>query len=307
MKIINFLFYVFLVMNAKIIYAQSISFQELQPGIFVHIGEHLDVDEGYHGDICNIGFIIGKKSVAVIDTGGSLKIGNQLLKAIKKRTKLPISHVINTHVHLDHIYGNAAFLDENPIYVGHSELPKAMRLLKSFYEKTNQDYLKIPVEESIQIPPTLRVSIGSPQEIDLGGRKLKLESFSEAHTNSDMIIEDVNTNTAWLADLMFTERTPSVDGDIEGWISALEKIKKRNYQVIIPGHGTPPKDSNIAIEKIKLYLQLLRDEIRQAIDEGIGLQDAVETLVQSEKNKWELFDVQNARNINIVYPQMEWE
>jgi quinoprotein relay system zinc metallohydrolase 2 len=294
-------------MNAKIIYAQSISFQELQPGIFVHIGEHLDVDEGYHGDICNIGFIIGKKSVAVIDTGGSLKIGNQLLKAIKKRTKLPISHVINTHVHLDHIYGNAAFLDENPIYVGHSELPKAMRLLKSFYEKTNQDYLKIPVEESIQIPPTLRVSIGSPQEIDLGGRKLKLESFPEAHTSSDMIIEDVNTNTAWLADLMFTERTPSVDGDIEGWISALEKIKKRNYQVIIPGHGTPPKDSNIAIEKIKLYLQLLRDEIRQAIDEGIGLQDAVETLVQSEKNKWELFDVQNARNINIVYPQMEWE
>jgi quinoprotein relay system zinc metallohydrolase 2 len=307
MKIINFLFYVFLVMNAKIIYAQSISFQELQPGIFVHIGEHLDVDEGYHGDICNIGFIIGKKSVAVIDTGGSLKIGNQLLKAIKKRTKLPISHVINTHVHLDHIYGNAAFLDENPIYVGHSELPKAMRLLKSFYEKTNQDYLKIPVEESIQISPTLLVSIGSPQEIDLGGRKLKLESFPEAHTSSDMIIEDVNTNTAWLADLMFTERTPSVDGDIEGWISALEKIKKRNYQVIIPGHGTPPKDSDIAIEKIKLYLQLLRDEIRQAIDEGIGLQDAVETLVHSEKNKWELFDVQNARNINIVYPQMEWE
>lgn len=307
MKIINFLFYVFLVMNAKVIYAQSISFQELQPGIFVHIGEHLDVDEGYHGDICNIGFIIGKKSVAVIDTGGSLKIGNQLLKAIKKRTKLPISHVINTHVHLDHIYGNAAFLDENPIYVGHSELPKAMRLLKSFYEKTNQDYLKIPVEESIQIPPTLLVSIGSPQEIDLGGRKLKLESFPEAHTSSDMIIEDINTNTAWLADLMFTERTPSVDGDIEGWISALEKIKKRNYQVIIPGHGTPPKDSNIAIEKIKLYLQLLRDEIRQAIDEGIGLQDAVETLVHSEKNKWELFDVQNARNINIVYPQMEWE
>ena len=118
------------VIHAHVIHAHNLSFKEIQPGIYVHQGEHLDVDEGYHGDIANIGFIIGKESVAVIDTGGSLEVGRQLLKAIREKTSLPISYVINTHVHLDHIYGNAAFIKQNPIFVGHKELPKAMLLRK---------------------------------------------------------------------------------------------------------------------------------------------------------------------------------
>lgn len=304
MKII---LYLLLLINAQIIFADDLSFKEIQPGIYVHQGEHLDVDHGYHGDICNIGFIIGDQSVAVIDTGGSLKIGRQLLKAIREKTSLPIGYVINTHVHLDHIYGNAAFINENPIFVGHSELPKAMLLRKEFYETTNQNFLNIPPEESIQIPPSLLISINKPQEIDLGNRKLRLEAFPSAHTNNDLIVVDINTKTAWLADLMFTERTPSMDGDIHGWINALEKIEKSNYEVIIPGHGTPPTNNNKAIRKIKSYLELLRNEIRQAIDDGMDLQDALDTIARSEKNKWELFDVQNARNINMVYPIMEWE
>ena len=299
--------YLLLLINTQIIFADDLSFKEIQPGIYVHQGEHLDVDHGYHGDICNIGFIIGDQSVAVIDTGGSLKIGRQLLKAIREKTSLPISYVINTHVHLDHIYGNAAFINENPIFVGHSELPKAMLLRKEFYETTNQNFLNIPPEESIQIPPSLLISINKPQEIDLGNRKLRFEAFPSAHTNNDLIVVDINTKTAWLADLMFTERTPSMDGDIHGWINALEKIEKSNYEVIIPGHGTPPTNNNKAIRKIKSYLELLRNEIRQAIDDGMDLQDALDTIARSEKNKWELFDVQNARNINMVYPIMEWE
>lgn len=299
--------YLLLLINTQIIFADDLSFKEIQPGIYVHQGEHLDVDHGYHGDICNIGFIIGDQSVAVIDTGGSLKIGRQLLKAIREKTSLPVSYVINTHVHLDHIYGNAAFINENPIFVGHSELPKAMLLRKEFYETTNQNFLNIPPEESIQIPPSLLISVNKPQEIDLGNRKLRLEAFPSAHTNNDLIVVDINTKTAWLADLMFTERTPSMDGDIHGWINALEKIEKSNYEVIIPGHGTPPTNNNKAIRKIKSYLELLRNEIRQAIDDGMDLQDALDTIARSEKNKWELFDVQNARNINMVYPIMEWE
>ena len=182
-----------------------------------------------------------------------------------------------------------------------------MLLRKEFYEITNQNFLNIPPEESIQIPPSLLISVNKPQEIDLGNRKLRLEAFPSAHTNNDLIVVDINTKTAWLADLMFTERTPSMDGDIHGWINALEKIEKSNYEVIIPGHGTPPTNNNKAIGKIKSYLELLRNEIRQAIDDGMDLQDALDTIARSEKNKWELFDVQNARNINMVYPIMEWE
>ena len=52
--------------------------EDIGNGIYVHHGAHLDIDTGYQGDICNISFIVGNKGVAVIDTGGSLKVGNQL-------------------------------------------------------------------------------------------------------------------------------------------------------------------------------------------------------------------------------------
>ena len=175
----KFLLFVVVFYFSSGIFASShgLNFEEVAPGIFVHQGEHLDVDETYHGDIANIGFIIGEDAIAVIDTGGSLKIGRELELAIKKISNLPIRYVINTHVHLDHIYGNAAFISENPIFVGHSELPKAMLLRKEFYEITNQNFLNIPPEESIQIPPSLLISVNKPQEIDLGNRKLRLEAF----------------------------------------------------------------------------------------------------------------------------------
>ena len=76
----------------------SLNMVEVKPNVFVHQGQHLDVDKGYQGDICNIGFIIGNKSIAVIDTGGSLTVGSELLKEIRKRSSLPISQCSSTAV-----------------------------------------------------------------------------------------------------------------------------------------------------------------------------------------------------------------
>ena len=43
------------------------------------------------------------------------------------------------------------------------------------------------------------------------------------------------------------------------------------------------------------------------VDEGQSLEYALEHAAKSEKEKWLLFDIQNKRNINQVYPMMEWE
>ena len=303
---INFLF-IFLQLFFSVELMAQLNIVEVRPGMFVHQGEHLDIDEGYHGDICNIGFIIGNEFIAVIDTGGTIEIGEELLSEIRNRSNLPIRYVINTHVHLDHIYGNAAFINETPIFVGHENLPKAMQLRKAFYEKLNFDFMGVDPKHSVQVPPTKTVKIDEEIFLDLGGRLLKVKAYPEAHTNNDVTILDVNSNTLWAGDLLFIERTPVIDGDINGFIKVLDEIKEDQYSLVVPGHGTPSESPHLAFEKIKIYLEKLRDAIRLAIDNGVGLHEATETLLSDESSNWLLFDVQNKRNINYVYPKMEWE
>ena len=307
-KLTLFLFFLTFLTQNILASSVQLNFIEVAPGIFVHQGEHLDVDESYQGDICNIGFIIGKESVAVIDTGGSLMVGEALKKMIRKKTTLPIKYVINTHVHLDHIYGNAAFNDPNTKFVGHSKLPKAMQFRKNFYETLNLRYLKTPLEKSIQIPPSILVRENESKIFDLGEREIKVNAYSPAHTDNDVTITDIKTGTLWAGDLLFIERTPVIDGDIHGFIDVLgQLISLDDINLVIPGHGTPTRKWRDAFRKSKNYFITLRDDIRRSISEDQGLRKAIETVAKSESKKWELFDVQNARNINQVYPKLEWE
>ena len=72
---------------------QPFEVKNVSEGVYVHFGKHLDIDTGYQGDICNTSFVVGSRGVAVIDTGGSLKVGNELREAIRKVTPLPVLYV----------------------------------------------------------------------------------------------------------------------------------------------------------------------------------------------------------------------
>ncbi|MBT6817957.1 MAG: quinoprotein relay system zinc metallohydrolase 2, partial [Nitrosomonadales bacterium] len=265
---------VFLLTCSLFIHASgpSLNFEEISPGIFVHQGEHLDVDEAYQGDIANIGFIVGEKAIAVIDTGGSLAIGKELKNAIRKISKLPIRYVINTHVHLDHIYGNAIFKEDDIDFIGHVELPRAMASRKGFYERTNLKYLKIPLKKSIQIAPNILIKPNESESFDLGNRVIKVTGYPVSHTNTDVTVEDIKTKTLWAGDLLFIERTPVIDGDIHGFIAVIDEILKLDINQVIPGHGTPTKKWKQAFLKEQNYFKVLRDELRLAIDNDQDLQ-----------------------------------
>ncbi len=291
--------------QAQSTHDMAFKIESVGDGIYVHHGAHLDIDEGYHGDICNASFVVGKLGVAVIDSGGSLKVGNQLRNAIKKVTDKPILYVINTHVHPDHIYGNAAFLTDKPQFIGHEKLATAMELRHEAYTKLNTKFLGEDAKGSDLVKPT--VSVKTTYTLDLGDRKLALTAHPVAHTNTDLSVIDDKTNTLFTGDLLFIERTPVLEGDIKGLIAELEKFKTTHIKQVVPGHGAVTKNWQGAINDAQGYLNILLTDIRASIKKGESMESTMNTAAASEKGKWALFDIANRRNVNIIYPALEWE
>lgn len=279
--------------------------EDIGNGIYVHHGEHLDIDTGYQGDICNISFVVGSKGVAVIDTGGSLKVGNQLRAAIKKITDKPILYVINTHVHPDHIFGNAAFVQDHPQFVGHEKLATAMQLRKDTYDKLNQKYLGDDAKGSDIVLPTLQVK--APTALDLGDRTLTVTPYPNAHTNTDISVLDSKTSTLFTGDLLFIARTPVIEGDIKGLIAAIDTLKTYPAKQVVPGHGPATKDWQQALTNEQRYLNAVLTDVRANIKAGKSMSDAMNSAAAGEKDQWLLFDIANRRNVNTIYPSLEWE
>lgn len=284
---------------------EAFAVEQVADGIYVHHGKHLDIDTGYQGDICNISFIVGSKGVAVIDSGGSLKTGNLLRAEIRRHTSLPILYVVNTHVHPDHIYGNAAFLADKPAFVGHEKLANTMELRRDQYAKLNEKLLHADASGSDLVKPTLTVK--DRLTLDLGDRKLELTAHPAAHTNTDVSLMDVKTGTLFAGDLLFIERTPVVETDIKGLIAEIEKLKASPARQVVPGHGPVAKDWLAALANAQRYLNQLLADVRASIKKNEGMEKAMETAAAAEKDKWQLFEVANRRNVNTIYPALEWE
>ena len=278
---------------------ESFNLNEVAPGIYVHKGLHVDFEHPQHDDIANIGFIIGDKCIAVIDSGGSFDTGKKLLETIHKKSNLPVCYVINTHIHFDHVLGNNAFSGENPDFVGHYNLVAAIEGNREFFlQQFSKDLGPNPSENSIIGP---NITVKDTLELDLGNRVLLLTAYQTAHTDTDLTVLDKNTRTLWTGDLIFKERIPALDGSLKGWLTVLEQLEINDINFIIPGHGSPTADWKQSIEDEKRYLTLLLNDTRRAIDEGMFMEEVIDTVGANEKKLWLLYDQHHRRNVSTVY------
>ena len=286
--------------------AAAIGVTEVAPGIFVHQGKFADVDVGNGGDIANLSFVVGKEAVAVIDTGGSAKIGATGREAIAAVTPLPVRYVINTHMHPDHVFGNAAFKGANATFVAHHKMARGLAARAEGYLARNKEDMGDENFAGTEIVlPTL--AIAEQQTLDLGGRILKLQPRATAHTDNDLTIRDETTGTLFTGDLIFARRVPTIDGSILGWLKVLADLKREGAQRVVPGHGPPSMTLSEALPPLERYLSAIAADVRVAIKDGKTLADTVETAAQSERTAWLLFDDHHKRNVTAAFAELEWE
>ncbi len=276
---------------------------EIAPGVFVHKGAHAQADPGNGGDIANLGFVIGDVAVAAIDAGGSGRIGEALLAAIRAETDLPVSHLILTHMHPDHVLGAQVFAQAGAEIVGHRRLPEAWAARAESYLMGGARLVGPDFEGTRAVQ-----GIGpAPDEIDLGGRRLVIEQHPTAHTDNDLTIYDVATGTWFLGDLLFVDHVPTLDGSILGWLSVMEALAAREVARAVPGHGPVAVAWPEAAGPMRAYLTRLAEETRAAIAAGTPMLEAIRSIGAESGKGWLLHPLFHAQNVSAAFRELEWE
>lgn len=286
--------------------ANSFNISEVEKNIFLHYGIHEDSSIKNQGDIANIGFIVGKKSVLIIDTGGTLEIAKNLLETVKNKTSLPISHVVITHGHPDHYLGSEIFKISNIQFIGHENLKRSINMNFNFYKTLQASSIE---DQSIldikPVFPDLEIKKNQTISVDLGDREVKIRAWESGHTDSDLSVYDVKSKILWTENI-FVNRIPSVRASILGWKKNLEITSKMDISKIIPGHGKITTKDEALLPMLSYFRRMIK-EIRTLHDMGINIETAQKEVAKDNKENWLLFNDYHISNVTKAYSELEWE
>ncbi|MFN3279835.1 MAG: quinoprotein relay system zinc metallohydrolase 2 [Paracoccus hibiscisoli] len=283
--------------------------QEIAPGIHVHFGTSQQMEETPDGRIANLGVIVGRDGVAVIDAGVSRAEGQALHVAIRRLTDRPITHLILTHMHPDHVLGAQVMVEAGAAVTAHHALPQALQMRADSYLDLIAR-LYPPAEwigTQVVMPDSL---VRDRATIDLGDRRLQLRAWPPAHTDSDLTVLDEATGTLFTGDLLFRDLTPVVDGSLRGWLAWMDSDPAAGAGLIVPGHGPVSESWAPAAAPQQIFLKALADRTRQAIGDGLALSAAVPVIanaLQPLQNSWNSYPETVARNATAAYKELEWE
>ena len=279
--------------------------EQIAPGNFVHYGSLDDRSPANLGDQANVGFIVGERCVAVIDTGGSLAVGRMLAAAVRTVTDKPVCYVVITHFHPDHFFGAAAFEGSDIQVVAHEGHGRAARLLSRPYINALRRDLGALADGSVVVPAS--ISVSDETRLDLGGRVLRIQAWPVAHTNTDITVLDEATGTLWLGDLLFIDHTPVVDGSVSGFLEVMRALRQIPAARYVAGHGRPALPWPEALERQRGYLEAVVRDTRAALKARMSLEEATETVGWTQAEGWVNFDLYHPRNVSAAYTELEWE
>lgn len=256
----------------------------------------------------NAGFVVTDDSVVVIDALGSPALAERLLREIRRITPKPVSHVLVTHYHADHIYGLQAFKAAGATIVAqrHGQDYLASDTAQRRLEASRQDLFPW-IDEHTRLVAADRWLDGDV-DLRIGGTEFRLRAVGPAHTPEDMVVHVPDQRVLYAGDLVFRGRIPFVgQADSRRWIAALDQLLKFDAQVMLPGHGPPSERPAEDIALTRDYLTHLRRTMGEAARKLEPFDDAYARADWSRFEKLPLFAAANRMNAYNTYLLMEQE
>ena len=258
--------------------------------------------------ISNAGFVVTPTGVVVIDALGSPALAESLVAKIKKITPLPITHVLVTHYHADHIYGLQVFKGLGAKIFAH----------RAALIYLNSDTARLRLEASReQLFPWVDENthlvepdawIDADQDLSIGGMVFQARIVGPAHTPEDLAFYLPAEKVLFAGDLVFRNRIPFVgQADSRHWITALDQLLAFDAEVIVPGHGPVSNDAKHDMQQTREYLVYLRTAMGRAAEAMEPFDEAYERTDWSKFAHLPLFKSANRMNAYNTYLQLEHE
>jgi glyoxylase-like metal-dependent hydrolase (beta-lactamase superfamily II) len=244
----------------------------------------------------NVTAISGSRGLAVVDTHGSTAAGRIVLDDLDRLGIGRVTHVVNSHWHWDHTFGNAAFRDADagvPIHA-HEEaalwLAERSDRIKHLYADSDDDHRDEIAATEIVIPDQ---TFSDMHVVDLGDRVIELVFLGRGHTSGDIVVRVPDADAVIVGDLVEESSKPWIGMDswpLE-WPNTLDALLElvTDRTVVIPGHG-------VAVDRA--FVRSQRDEIGSIVETVRSLSASgvpAERAVAEGEWPWEVTErIQNA-------------
>lgn len=256
--------------------------------------------------ISNAGFIVTPAGVVVIDALGSPQLARELLAEIRRVTDRPVTHVVVTHYHADHIYGLQEFRRAGVRIVAHRA---ALEYLNSQTAASRLEVSRTELAPWIDADTVLVPAdqwIDGPLQLDLQGVRIVVQPVGSAHTPEDLVVFLPGERVLFAGDLVFRGRLPFVgQADSGRWIQALDAVLALQPQVVVPGHGALSRSAREDLELTRDYLAYLRETMGRAARDMDPFDEAYARTDWSRFEHLPLFRAANRMNAYNTYLLME--
>lgn len=275
---------------------------QLSSDIHCFFGKNEVITKENGGNIVNTCFISTDNGYIVVDSGPTWLYAKEAHEAMQKISDKPVTHVINTHHHDDHWLGNGYYKSIGAKLIGPKSVPFSVT-------KETQTRMQRNVSEAayantkIVYPETI---VEEHMTLEAGDKKIELIVMPHTgHTKSDLIVH-IPGAAIFAGDLIFNERILSVrDGSVKGWLKDIDLLIAYDAPLIVGGHGhTVGKDAYVMTRD---YLISLKEAVRKALDEDVGLDEVTGVVTMDRFKSLELYDVLHKQNVLTAYGELEFE
>ncbi len=281
----------------------------------------------------NAGFIVGDDGILVVDTFFTPQAAEELIDSIGTETKQPIKYALNTHYHLDHSGGNQVFAGRSIPIIAHDNVmlwqtTKNRRFLPAPEElqKRRADVAKqlseVPSDQADKraqlerqlhrIDALLTIKLTNPTvtfskgtvHLHLGQREVVLFTLP-GHTGGDILAYVPDANVVFTGDMSWRKTLPNlVDATVNDWITSLDTLLRDHPTAkFVPGHGEVATAEDV--REFRDYLDDLRSRVKQAIADGLSVDQAKEQLKLPEKYKSFAFQNFATPNVEDMYKELK--